>query len=94
MEELVRSPKTLVTRIAAVTLAAALPLAMASCAKGGSPASSQDSGGTKTISMWTHNAGNKAELDSITAIVNDYNASQTKYKVGSRPFPRTRTTPR
>jgi multiple sugar transport system substrate-binding protein len=87
MEELVRSPKTLVTRIAAVTLAVALPLAMAACAKGGSTSSGQDSGGTKTISMWTHNAGNKAELDSITAIVNDYNASQTKYKVAIQAFP-------
>ena len=34
-----------------------------------------------------HNAGNKAELGAITAIVNDYNASQSKYKVKIQAFP-------
>ena len=37
--------------------------------------------------MWTHNAGNKEELAAITQIVNDYNASQTKYKVKIQAFP-------
>ena len=37
--------------------------------------------------MWTHNAGNKAELAAITQIVDDYNASQTKYKVEIQAFP-------
>ena len=37
--------------------------------------------------MWTHNAGNKGELAAITKIVNDYNASQTKYKVKMQAFP-------
>ncbi|NUO36825.1 MAG: sugar ABC transporter substrate-binding protein, partial [Dermatophilaceae bacterium] len=46
-------------RIAVGLLAAALPLSMAACAKGGS-SSSGGAGGELT--MWTHNAGNKAEL--------------------------------
>jgi multiple sugar transport system substrate-binding protein len=72
----------------AVTILAALPLTLTACAKGGSTSSSsEESGGTKTVSMWTHNAGNKAELDSINAIVKDYNASQTNYKVEVQAFP-------
>jgi multiple sugar transport system substrate-binding protein len=37
--------------------------------------------------MWTHNAGNKAELGAIQQIVDDYNGSQTKYKVALQAFP-------
>ena len=73
-------------RIAVGLLAAALPLTMAACGKGGS-SSSTDAGGGGELTMWTHNAGNKAELGAITAIVNDYNASQSKYKVKIQAFP-------
>lgn len=75
-------------RLAVGLLAAALPLSLAACTKGGSSGSSGgtgDAGGELT--MWTHNAGNKAELAAITQIVNDYNASQTKYKVKVQAFP-------
>ena len=71
-------------RIAVGLLAAALPLSMAACAKGGS-SSSGGAGGELT--MWTHNAGNKAELAAIQKIVSDYNASQGKYKVKVQAFP-------
>ncbi|NUR15478.1 MAG: sugar ABC transporter substrate-binding protein [Dermatophilaceae bacterium] len=71
-------------RIAVGLLAAALPLSMAACAKGGS-SSSGGAGGELT--MWTHNAGNKAELAAIQKIVTDYNASQSKYKVKVQAFP-------
>ncbi len=37
--------------------------------------------------MWTHNAGNKTELPAVEAIVADFNASQTKYKVEVQAFP-------
>lgn len=71
------------TRVAAGLLVAALPLSLAACAKGG------DSGGSSggELTMWTHNAGNKAELAAITQIVDDYNKSQTKYKVKIQAFP-------
>src|SRR3954447_13839199 len=71
-------------RVAVGLLAAALPLSMAACTKGGS-SSSGGAGGELT--MWTHNAGNKAELAAVTAIVNDYNKSQSKYKVKIQAFP-------
>ncbi|GAA1979902.1 extracellular solute-binding protein [Terrabacter lapilli] len=72
------------TRLAVGLLAAALPLSLAACSKGGS--SSSASGGGE-LTMWTHNAGNKGELAAITRIVNDYNASQSKYKVKVQAFP-------
>ncbi len=37
--------------------------------------------------MWTHNAGNKGELGAVEAIVADFNASQSKYKVEVQAFP-------
>jgi multiple sugar transport system substrate-binding protein len=72
------------TRLAVGLLAAALPLSMAACTKGSS-ASAGGAGGELT--MWTHNAGNKAELAAIEKIVSDYNASQTTYKVKVQAFP-------
>ena len=72
-------------RIAVGLLAAALPLSMAACTKGSGGGSSGGAGGELT--MWTHNAGNKEELAAITQIVNDYNASQKKYKVKIQAFP-------
>ena len=71
-------------RVAVGLLAAALPLSMAACSKG---ASSSTGGAGGELTMWTHNAGNKAELAAITNIVNDYNASQKKYKVKIQAFP-------
>jgi multiple sugar transport system substrate-binding protein len=71
-------------RLAAAILAAAVAVSLASCSKGSSSSSSGDS---STLKMWTHNAGNDEELAAITAIVNDYNASQTKYKVEIQAFP-------
>ena len=71
-------------RVAVGLLAAALPLSMAACSKGAS-SSTGSAGGELT--MWTHNAGNKAELAAVTQIVNDYNASQKKYKVKIQAFP-------
>ncbi|HEY5787121.1 MAG TPA: sugar ABC transporter substrate-binding protein [Microlunatus sp.] len=78
----------LIKGLAATILVATMPFTLASCAKGGSTASNDsDAGGTKTISMWTHNAGNKNELAAIEAVVKDYNASQTNYKVEVQAFP-------
>jgi multiple sugar transport system substrate-binding protein len=64
-------------------LAALLGVTLTGCAKGGS----SSSGGNGELTMWTHNAGNKDELAAITKIVNDYNASQKKYKVKIQAFP-------
>ena len=61
-------------------------LVLAGCG-GKAPSGGGGSSEGGELTLWTHNAGNKAELASITAIVNDYNASQTKYKVAIQAFP-------
>jgi multiple sugar transport system substrate-binding protein len=76
-----RSPRKL---LAVGLLAALLPVSLTACAKGGSGGSS---GGNGELTMWTHNAGNKDELAAVTKIVDDYNASQKKYKVKIQAFP-------
>jgi multiple sugar transport system substrate-binding protein len=76
-------------RLATATLAVAVGASLlAGCGKGGSSSSSGSSGGG-TLTLWTHNAGNAAELGAINAIVKDYNASQQKYKVVIQAFPQT-----
>lgn len=74
-------------KIVVAATAAALALSMAACSKGGSTSTANASGGASELTMWTHNAGNKNELAAITSIVDDYNASQTKYKVKIQAFP-------
>ena len=78
-----------IKRLAATILVASVPLALSACAKGGSSGGGggNQSGGGGTLTMWTHNAGNKTELPAIQKIVDDYNASQTKYKVAVQAFP-------
>src|SRR6476620_4617222 len=49
-------------RVAVGLLAAALPLSMAACSKGDS---SSTGGAGGELTMWTHNAGNKAELQAF-----------------------------
>jgi len=73
--------------VVATLVAATLPFTLAACSKGGTSSSSATSGGTQTLTMWTHNAGNKAELAAVQQIVTDYNASQAKYKVDLQAFP-------
>ncbi|WP_454300095.1 hypothetical protein [Salana multivorans] len=46
-----------------------------------------DERGRQIIKMWTHNAGNDAELGAIEQIVGDYNESQDSYKVEIQAFP-------
>lgn len=73
--------------VATTFIAAALPLSLAACSKGGTTNNAPNADGTQTLSLWTHNAGNKEELAAIEQIVTDYNSSQTKYKVEVQAFP-------
>jgi multiple sugar transport system substrate-binding protein len=50
----------------------------------GSPAGSGEDG---TLTLWTHNGGNEAELGVLNGMVADFNASQQKYKVKVQSFP-------
>lgn len=74
--------------VATSIVAASLAFSLAACSKGGTTSTEAATpGGTQTLTMWTHNAGNKAELAAVQQIVSDYNASQTKYKVDVQAFP-------
>lgn len=69
--------------VAAAVFAAAAAVTLTGCAKGGGTAGASNG----ELVMWTHNAGNKAELGAIQKIVDDFNASQSKYKVKVQAFP-------
>jgi multiple sugar transport system substrate-binding protein len=73
-------------RIAAAAVAALIiPAALAGCSsQGGGGSSGTDDG---QIVMWTHNAGNDAELGAIQSIVDEFNDSQDDYSVKVQAFP-------
>jgi multiple sugar transport system substrate-binding protein len=62
---------------------AAAALALSACGV----ASTGSGGSAGELTLWTHNAGNPAELGVINQIVADYNASQSNYKVKLQAFP-------
>lgn len=70
-------------RIAAVTATAGMAFGLVGCAKGGSSSAGADG----AITLWTHNAGNAAELGAIENIVEDFNSSQDEHTVQVQAFP-------
>ncbi|MFD3503955.1 ABC transporter substrate-binding protein [Streptomyces sp. NPDC058676] len=58
---------------------------VAGCATGSGGSTSGADG--DTLTLWTHNAGNSAELDVVKKIIKDFNGSQSKYKVKLQAFP-------
>lgn len=70
--------------VASVALAAATAL-VAGCATGSGDSASGASG--NTLTLWTHNAGNSAELDVVKKIIKEFNGSQSTYKVKLQAFP-------
>jgi multiple sugar transport system substrate-binding protein len=73
------------TIVLAAAVAATTAIALTGCSKGSSASAGGDANGQ--LVMWTHNAGNPAELGAIQGIVKDFNASQSKYKVKVQAFP-------
>lgn len=82
-----------------IGLLAALAMLVAACG-GGTPASSQPAGseapgapsqsvaeGRTAVSLWTHSAGNPAEMEKITVWIDEFNASQDVYQVVFEAFP-------
>lgn len=69
-----------------VAVSAASALMLSACGQAG-----QDDGGSgdgpTTLKMWTHSAGNPAELEVYKKIIDDFNASQSDYKVVEESFP-------
>ncbi|SES35996.1 multiple sugar transport system substrate-binding protein [Lentzea xinjiangensis] len=69
-------------RLAAASLAAVTAAtAVTGCGAGGSAS------GNGVLKLWTHNAGNAAEYAAVEKLVNDFNGSQSTYKVEIEAFP-------
>jgi multiple sugar transport system substrate-binding protein len=79
-------------RIVAASLTTLALASVAACSSGNgsdSPDTSGNpgSGDAATVELWTHAGGNEAELGVLTTIVDDFNASQSDYKVEVQDFP-------
>jgi len=74
-------------RIVAVTAAAGVSLGLAACSSGGTPSGATTKDGITTMTLWTHNGGNEAELAVNKLVINDFNSSQDKYEVELKSFP-------
>lgn len=72
--------------VAASTIAM---ISLSACARAGESNATSDTSetGDVTIQMWTHSAGNPAEIAVYDKIIADFNASQDKYKVVREDFP-------
>lgn len=74
-----------IARIAALAVIA--PIALAGCSKQGQGQGQGTTDGPTEVSLWTHSAGNEAEMKVIGTIIDDFNKSQTDYKVVRQDFP-------
>jgi multiple sugar transport system substrate-binding protein len=69
-----------------VALAAATTLALTGCGRAGEGGGGTGDGPVQ-LTMWTHSAGNPAELEVYEQIIADFNASQDQYEVVTESFP-------
>ena len=60
---------------------------LAGCGQAGQSGSGDGAGGTTELTMWTHSAGNEAELEVYEQIISDFNGSQDDYEVVMESFP-------
>ena len=74
---------------AIVSASATSMLVLSACGQAGQDdaASGAPGDGPTEITMWTHSAGNPAELEVYQHIISDFNASQDRYKVVEEAFP-------
>ena len=72
-------------RLATASVAVAAVTALVAGCGAGTGSGSGASG--NTLTLWTHNAGNSAELDVVKKIIKDFNASQSTHKVKLQAFP-------
>lgn len=70
---------------AIVALAAVSALTLSACAQADGSGTSAD--GRTVVTMWTHSAGNPAELEVYEQIISDFNDSQEQYEVVQESFP-------
>ncbi|HKU10636.1 MAG TPA: sugar ABC transporter substrate-binding protein [Sinomonas sp.] len=79
--------KTALKRVLAASVAAvAIGGSLAACGSGSGSGGSGD-GANGTLTLWTHNAGNAAELAADQSLVDAFNASQSKVKIKVQAFP-------
>ncbi len=66
-------------------------LTLSACGRAGEDTTNGDGGegsdGPTQVTLWTHSAGNPAELEVYNQIMEDFNASQEDYEVVSESFP-------
>jgi multiple sugar transport system substrate-binding protein len=74
--------RSLATIVSASTVSA---LALTACGQAGQGDDGGD--GPVRLTMWTHSAGNPAELEVYEQIISDFNASQDDYEVVTEAFP-------
>lgn len=72
---------------AMVAIAAASATALTACGQAGQSDDGGGDGGTQELTMWTHSAGNPAELGVYEQIISDFNESQDDYEVVMESFP-------
>ena len=75
--------KTSKTRLLASGLLTVVLTSVTACGSSGSAGGSADGG----LTLWTHNAGNPAELAVVQQIANDWNAAHPDRKVTVQAFP-------
>ncbi|WP_232549305.1 ABC transporter substrate-binding protein [Propioniciclava soli] len=71
--------------IGVVAMAAALAVAGSACSS--QDRDGWDGTGPVPITLWTHSAGNEGEMEVISQIIDDYNASTDAYEVVRQDFP-------
>src|SRR5213595_567800 len=80
--------KTGLKRLLSASVAAvAIGGSLAACGSSSSGSGGSGDGANGTLTRWTHNAGNKAELAADQSIVDAFNASQSKVKIKVQAFP-------
>ncbi len=70
-----------------VSAATAAALSLAACGQAGQGGTTTGADGKAQLTMWTHSAGNPAELEVYQQIIDDFNASQNEYEVVEESFP-------
>ena len=69
-----------------LAITAASATALTACGQAGQSNGGEE-GGVTELTMWTHSAGNPAELEVYETIIADFNESQDEYEVVTESFP-------
>lgn len=72
---------------ALAALAVVSALAVTGCARAGEDPNGDGGDGPAQVTLWTHSAGNPAELEVYNQIIADFNGSQDDYEIVSESFP-------